>query len=196
MSQILQKIAPIGESRDRTILKDAVSYVYSSCDGIELIAHVFLPETQSQELRPAVLYFHGGFWDASLASQFVPHCHHFAARGAVTITFEYRVASKHQTGPMEAIEDSRAALNWLAEHTAELNIDPKKVIFSGAAGGAYLALLLTSSYIVPSSTPRRKDSSQSASLAQSWPSNSALPTSCAASFPPCSFSTAKQTASP
>lgn len=143
MSQILQKIAPIGESRDKTILKDAVSYIYSNSDGIELIAHVFFPETPSGELRPAILFFHGGFWDASLAAQFVPHCHHFSARGAVTITFEYRVSSKHQTGPMEAIEDSRTALSWLAENAADLGIDQEKIIFSGAAGGAYLALLLT-----------------------------------------------------
>jgi acetyl esterase/lipase len=143
MSQILQKIAPIGESRDQTILKDAVSYVYSSHEGVDLIAHVFLPEGQSQDLRPAILYFHGGFWDAPLAAQFVPHCHHFAARGMVSISFEYRVASKHQTGPMEAIEDSRAALNWVVELAAELGIDTEKVIFSGAAGGAHLALLLT-----------------------------------------------------
>lgn len=142
MSQILQKVAPIGESRDKEILKGASSYVYASHGGIDLLAHVFAPEGPTAPGRPAVAFFHGGFWETAMVTQFVPHCHHFAGRGAVTVTFEYRVASKHQTGPLEGIEDSRAALLWLHDNAELLGIDPEKVAFVGAAGGAFLALLL------------------------------------------------------
>ncbi len=44
MSQILQKVAPIGELRDKELLKSATSYVYGDRNGIELVAHVFFPE--------------------------------------------------------------------------------------------------------------------------------------------------------
>lgn len=142
MSQILQKVAPIGESRDKEILKGACSYIYACQGGIELLAHVFAPEGPREPRRPAVAFFHGGFWETAMVAQFVPHCHHFAGRGAVTVTFEYRVASKHQTGPLEAIEDSRAALLWLYENSELLGIDPEKIAYMGAAGGAFLALLL------------------------------------------------------
>jgi acetyl esterase len=142
MSQILQKVAPIGESRDKEILKAASSYIYARHGGIELLAHVFAPEGPTVSGRPAVGFFHGGFWETAMVTQFVPHCHHFASRGAVAVTFEYRVASKHQTGPLEAIEDSRAALLWLHENAELLGISPEKVAFVGAAGGAFLALLL------------------------------------------------------
>lgn len=142
MSQILQKLAPIGELRDKEILKAAASYVYASYGEIDLLAHVFAPEGPTVPNRSAVAFFHGGFWETTMVSQFVPHCHHFAGRGAVAVTFEYRVALKHQTGPMEAIEDSRAALRWLHENAELLGIDPEKVAYVGAAGGAFLALLL------------------------------------------------------
>jgi acetyl esterase len=142
MSQILQKVAPIGESRDKEILKAASTYVFSDKDGIQLLAHVFAPEGPTVPSRPALAFFHGGFWDTPMVTQFVPHCHHFASRGAVSVAFEYRVASKHQTGPIEAIEDSRAALLWLHENAELLGIDPANIAVSGAAGGAFLSLLL------------------------------------------------------
>ncbi len=142
MSQILHKVAPIGESRDKEILKAASTYVFSDREGIELLAHVFAPEGPTVPDRPAVAFFHGGFWDTPMVTQFVPHCHHFASRGAVTVAFEYRVASRHQTGPIEAIDDSRTALLWLHDNAELLGIDPTNIAVAGAAGGAFLALLL------------------------------------------------------
>jgi acetyl esterase len=142
MSQNLLKIAPIGESRDKEILKAASTYVFSEKNGIELLAHIFLPVGPVVPNRPAIAFFHGGFWDLPMVTQFVPHCHHFASRGAVSIAFEYRVASKHKTGPIEAIDDSRTALLWLYENAESLGIDSENIVVSGAAGGAFLCLLL------------------------------------------------------
>lgn len=142
MSQILQKIAPIGESRDKELLKSATTYVYVNHNGFDLIAHVFFPEGESTTPRPAIVFFHGGFWDVSMVPQFVPHAHHFTARGMVAICFEYRISSKHQSTPLDAIDDSIFALNWLNATAGELGIDLTKMVFSGAAGGAYLSLLL------------------------------------------------------
>jgi acetyl esterase/lipase len=142
MSQILQKVAPIGESRDKELLKSASSYVYASRDGVDLLAHVFFPQGKTDTACPAVAFFHGGFWDAAMVTQFVPHCHHFASRGAVAVTFEYRVSSRGTAGPMEALEDASEALVWLSENAETLGINLDKTVFAGAAGGAFLALVL------------------------------------------------------
>ncbi len=142
MSQILQKIAPIGESRDKELLKSASSYVYVNHQGVDLLAHVYFPAEPPSTLKPAIAFFHGGFWDNPMPSQFVPHCNHFASRGMVSICFEYRVSAKHQTTPLSAIEDSIFAINWLFANAEVLGIDVDQIIFSGAAGGAYLALLM------------------------------------------------------
>ncbi|MGJ8635044.1 MAG: alpha/beta hydrolase, partial [Luteolibacter sp.] len=142
MSHILQKVAPIGESRDKEILKSASSYIYTDKDGIDLLAHVFFPELGEAKGRPVAAMFHGGFWDTAMATQFVPHCHHFAERGVVSIAFEYRTSSRHKTGPLEAIEDARIAMAWLHENADLLGIDTTNLVLFGASGGAFLALQL------------------------------------------------------
>lgn len=141
MSSILQKVAPIGEARDREMLKDSASYVYHTAPQGDILAHVFHPDAKLAGPRPCVVFFHGGFWDTAMPTQMVPHCLHFASRGAVAVAAETRVSSRHGTGPLEAIEDARELVRWLRNNADTLNIDPEKITIGGAAGGAYLALL-------------------------------------------------------
>jgi acetyl esterase/lipase len=141
MSSILQRVAPIGEARDREMLKDAATYVYTQRPQGDVLAHVFLPDVDDQKPRPVIVFFHGGFWDAPTPTQFVPHCLHFASRGAVAVAAETRTAAKNGTGPLEAIEDARDLIRWLRHNADTFNIDPEKVTIGGAGGGAYLALL-------------------------------------------------------
>lgn len=142
MSSILQRVAPIGEARDREILKDAATYIYQERPQGEIQAHVFLPETPvSDTPRSVVVFFHGGFWDSPTPTQFVPHCLHFASRGAVAVAAETRTSARHGTGPQEAIEDARDLIRWLRHNADTFNIDPDRVVVGGAAGGALLALL-------------------------------------------------------
>jgi acetyl esterase len=141
MSSILQRVAPIGEARDREILKDAATYVYAQRPQGEVLAHVFLPESRDPTPRPVVVFFHGGFWDSPTPTQFVPHCLHFASRGAVAVAAETRTLSKNGTGAVEAIEDARDLIRWLRHNADTFNLDPDKITIGGAGGGAYLALL-------------------------------------------------------
>lgn len=141
MSSILQKVAPIGEAREREMLKDASSYIYERTSEGDLLAHVFLPPQPPSGPRPVVVFFHGGFWETSMPTQFVPHCLHFAGLGAVAVSAETRVTSKHGTGPLEAVADARALICWLRENASTLDLDPTRITVGGAAGGAYLALL-------------------------------------------------------
>lgn len=143
MSRILQKVAPIGEARDREILKDAATYVYHERTQGPVQAHVFFPNQTPIEPSPVVVFFHGGFWDTPTPTQFVPHCLHFASRGAVAVAAETRTFSRNGTGALEAIEDARDLIRWLRHNADTFHLDPNKVILGGAAGGAYLALLAT-----------------------------------------------------
>ncbi len=141
MSSILQRVAPIGEARDRKILKDAATYVYTQRPQGDVLAHVFLPKTEGQKPRPVIVFFHGGFWDSPTPTQFVPHCLHFAGRGAVAVAAETRTSAKNGTGPLEAIEDARELIRWLRSNADTFNLDPDRLTIGGAGGGAYLALL-------------------------------------------------------
>lgn len=141
MSSILQRVAPIGEARDKEILKDAATYVYDQTPQGDVQAHVFLPVDAKEEPRPVIIFFHGGFWDSPTPTQFVPHCLHFATRGAVAVAAETRTLAKHGTGPLEAIEDARNLIRWLRHNFDTFNLDPQKVTLCGSGGGAFLALL-------------------------------------------------------
>lgn len=142
MSSILRKVAPIGEARDREILKDAATYIYQERPQGPVQAHVFLPENVTDgPPRTAVVFFHGGFWDSPTPTQFVPHCLHFASRGAVAVAAETRTGARHGTGPVEAIDDARDLIRWLRHNADTFNLDPDRFVIGGAAGGALLALL-------------------------------------------------------
>lgn len=137
----LVKVPPIGEARDRELLRHAVTYAYRETGGDPLHAHFFFPaDFRPEDRRPVVVFFHGGFWDTQMRAQFIPHCNHFASRGAIAVAAETRLASTHRTGPLEAIDDARSLLLWIKQYAGRLGIDAARVVAAGAAGGALLAL--------------------------------------------------------
>lgn len=141
----LVKAPPIGEARDRELLKEAHSFIYFHSPAGDLAAHFFFPpghDPKSAE-APVILFLHGGMWDLSMPTQFVPHALHFAARGAVCMCIEYRVASKGEGSPVDALEDAAMAMVFLRKNAAILGIDSAKIVFGGAGSGAHLALCCT-----------------------------------------------------
>lgn len=142
MIEQLIKAPPIGEARDRELLKDAQSYVYFHSPSGDLAAHFFFPPEHDPTAgqAPTILFLHGGLWDSSMPTQFVPHCLHFAARGAVTVSIEYRVQANHQGTPLDGLEDVAMALIFLRKNAAILGVDPERIVFAGAGSGAHLAL--------------------------------------------------------
>lgn len=151
---LLQKTPLIGQARQREMLKSATTFTYSETPEGPLQAHFFTPPGfEPGDRRPLVLFLHGGFWETPMATQFVPHCLHFAQRGAVTVTLETRVGSVHRTGPVEALEDLRAFLDWLKGYEPHFGVDPAKVVLGGAAGGAFIALAMTLPKLPKNATP-------------------------------------------
>ena len=138
-----QVTAPLNPERERALLKDAITHTYQVEDGHEMTAYCFNPENHDSEvLKPAILFFHGGLWDVSMPTQFSPHCLHFASRGMVAVSIEYRVSSKQQTSPIDSFEDAQMAVLWLKNNHANLGIDPNRIVVAGAASGAHMALSL------------------------------------------------------
>lgn len=142
---VFHRLPPIGEARDREMLRDAETYLYKETEHGPLHAHVFHPPHQTSAPsapapRAAMICFHGGFWDTQAVTQFVPQCLHFAQCGIVTIVAETRVHSKHASTPIESIQDAQELVMTVKKNAENLNIDPQKIILLGAAGGAFLCL--------------------------------------------------------
>lgn len=127
--------------RNRTLLAQATGYVYKEPGGHELATWVFKPSGDPPvKPRAAILFFFSSAWDSGLVSQFAPHCLHFAQRGMVAMTVEYRTASLHGAGPLQAMTDARSAVRWVRRNAAELGIDPTRIVGAGGSAGAHAIL--------------------------------------------------------
>jgi acetyl esterase/lipase len=144
--------------RNRALLAQATGYVYKEAAGHELAAWVFTPPGHTPASpKPAILFFFSSAWDSGLVSQFAPHCLHFAQRGMVAMTVEYRTASLHGAGPLEAMADARSAVRWARRHAEELGLDPARIVGAGGSAGAHAiltaAMLREKAYDDPSDPP-------------------------------------------
>jgi acetyl esterase/lipase len=131
--------------RNRVLLKHAQKHCYKLAGDEELNAYVFTPASVSAEItqKPdaaAIVFFSSSHWDAYLISQFAPHCLYLASRGMVTVLAEYRVSSRGNARPTDAMDDARDALAWLRLNAANLGIHPDKIVAAGASGGGHLAI--------------------------------------------------------
>lgn len=96
------------------------------------------PGSGSAVARPAVLGIHGGGYVLGTRFFGTGELIDLAERyGTVGVAVEYRLAPEHPAPA--AAEDCYAALVWMAEHAAELGIDPARMVVSGASAGGGLS---------------------------------------------------------
>jgi len=91
--------------------------------------------------RGAVLHIHGGGMVVGTADRAVADKPLLAAeRDCVVVSVDYRLAPETPfPGPQE---DNYGALLWLAQHAAELGVDPARIVVMGESAGGGLAASL------------------------------------------------------
>lgn len=87
---------------------------------------------------PLVIHIHGGGWNHGKKESQGGFAFWFKAGYAVA-NVEYRLTPE-ATAPA-AIEDVRCALQYVALHAKEFNIDPNKIVVEGGSAGGHLALM-------------------------------------------------------
>lgn len=105
----------------------------------KLTMHIARPKDATEPL-PAILFIHGGGWQAGSKDMFKKAIRDFASEGYVAASVGYRFAPKYRT-PCQ-IEDCKCAVRYLRAHADELKIDPTRIGAIGASAGAHLSLLL------------------------------------------------------
>src|SRR6185503_19314909 len=65
---------------------------YKTVDGVELKAHVFAPVTADAGPRPAIVFFHGGGWNAGSPEWAYERARRYAAKGLTAIAIQYRLS--------------------------------------------------------------------------------------------------------
>ena len=108
-------------------------------DGGEITVRIYTPFGQGP--FPAHLYLHGGGFWLGRPDHFDSNCQATAdGAGCVVVSVDYRLAPEHKfpTAP----EDCYAALLWLVDHAAELDVDPTRVSVGGGSAGGNLTAVV------------------------------------------------------
>lgn len=130
--------AQAADDRPKLEFAGARVETYRKIDSVELNLWIF-GESEPKVQKPAIVFFFGGGWNSGSPAQFEDQARHFAKRGMIAITVDYRVKSRHGVKVVECVKDAKAAIAWVRENAERLGIDPNKIAASGGSAGGHLA---------------------------------------------------------
>jgi len=92
--------------------------------------------------KPVIVYYHGGGWVLGSLETHDGTCRRFAdGADAVVVSVDYRIAPEDRFPA--AVDDSYAALTWVAENAAELGADAGRLAIAGDSAGGNLAAVVS-----------------------------------------------------
>lgn len=95
----------------------------------------------SPKSPPAVVFLHGGGWVIGDLDSHDAMCRRIAsASGFVVIAVDYRLAPEHRCPA--AVDDAEAALRWVADNAALLDVDAEHLAIAGDSAGANIAAVV------------------------------------------------------
>jgi acetyl esterase/lipase len=93
----------------------------------------------SEANAPLLVVIHGGGWRAGAADDLASLNYWLAARGVAVAAIRYRFAPAHPFPA--AVDDVRAAIDWLKARSDDLGFDGGRIALLGRSAGGHLALL-------------------------------------------------------
>lgn len=104
--------------------------------GREIPIRIYRPEGQAP--FPALVYFHGGGWVIGSLDSHDSICREITnSANCVVISVDYRLAPEHKFPA--AVEDAYDSLQWIDNHSKELEIDGDRIAVGGDSAGGNLA---------------------------------------------------------
>lgn len=135
---LLSCCAVLCSGQDKSVRLEE-NVVYGKAGDVELKLDIARPASGEGPF-PAVVWLHGGGWQAGKKSDNRAAIRALAEQGYVAATVEYRFAPKF---PFPAqIEDAKCAVRYLRANARALHIDKERIGACGESAGGQLALLL------------------------------------------------------
>jgi len=138
-------------SPDDLILPSDLSIPYDfSYDGVggERLIKAYWPEGHSfDDTRPALIYFHGGDWDAGSYNEGNTLASYLSQRGLVGLTAQYTLTPREEltsqgfSRKRHAVMDAKTVVRWVKYHAEVLGIDKNKLIVAGNSAGGHIGTL-------------------------------------------------------
>ncbi|HSV47831.1 MAG TPA: alpha/beta hydrolase fold domain-containing protein, partial [Ramlibacter sp.] len=105
--------------------------------GGPIALRIFAP-TQASKPRPAFLWCHGGGFVVGGLDTAESICRQLALQAdCIAIAVRYRLAPEHDL--IAGREDFLAALRWVAEHGAQIGVDPTRLAIGGDSAGGNIS---------------------------------------------------------
>ena len=111
---------------------------YQVANNYECKLDVITPGQRTQ-VRPTIIYFHGGGWMSGTKGQTTFYLLPYLAKGMNVVNVEYRMAAV-SLAPA-AVEDARCALRWVHRNAKEYGFDLNRLVLSGGSAGGHLSLM-------------------------------------------------------
>ncbi len=122
-------------------LEGADIRVYKTVDDFDLKMSIIYPKDYKKGKKyPAIIFFFGGGWQGGDVHQFEQQCRFMASKGIIAMAANYRVASRNQSTPVDAVEDAKSAMRWVRQHASELGVKKNKIVAAGGSAGGHLAV--------------------------------------------------------
>ena len=116
----------------------APNITYKKAHGHDIKLDVITAGGSSQ-IRPTVIYLHGGGWVGGSKEDHALFVLPYLTRGMNAVNVDYRLASD-SLAPA-AVEDCRCALRWVHRHAKEYGFDTSKLVVAGESAGGHLSLM-------------------------------------------------------
>jgi acetyl esterase/lipase len=146
-------------------LPGAETFFYRDAGAAPMRLFVVKPEGwRATDRRPALVFFFGGGWTTGTPASAIFWARFAAGLGLVGIAPDYRTKGRHDTSPLAAVADSRAAFRWVQDHAAQLGLDPARIAVGGNSAGGHLALWTALARTPPGSDAAEAPRSKPAAL--------------------------------
>lgn len=110
-------------------------------DGPRRKLDIYAPRRSSDGApRPIIIFFYGGSWASGTRAGYAFAGRALAAQGFVTVIPDYRLVPEVRYPGF--VEDSAAAVRWVAQHGRDYGGDPDSIVLVGHSAGAYIAAML------------------------------------------------------
>lgn len=121
-------------------VKTQLGLQFAVHDGEGLLADFYAPVTTAAV--PVVIAAHGGAWKLGARGYYQHWGPWLASRGYALMSIDYRLVAGERNRYPAAVQDMRAAVQFVRDSATSLGIDPARIALMGDSAGAYLASLV------------------------------------------------------
>ena len=113
---------------------------YCRSMGYDRLLDIYRPKSASAETLPTLVWFHGGAWKMGNRKAIERIAAEQLERGFALVSVSYSLSDVAQW-PVQCHE-AKAAIRYLRANSAQLGLDPDKLIAAGMSAGAHMACIL------------------------------------------------------